>query len=168
MVLASALVALAVAPWSHPLAFAQLPGWQSGHSGNTRSAYVGDRPRAKVPLESTAWIATGVHYRDDPTADPPNKTIVAGLPRQAVIVWAVIYQPTATADAPIRLKLSAARRLACCEAARVAGGDWELSGTGLKRAYSVIVRIYFGAKPTAATRAKAQRALARLKLPAPR
>jgi hypothetical protein len=118
-------------------------------------------------LESTAWAAFGVRYRDDATADPPNRTL-QHLPRQAVIVWAVIYSPPATGDRPIRLLLRAARHLPCCEAARIAGGEYELTGTGPGHAYSVIVRIYFGAPPTQVMRAQAQRALNRLQLPSPR
>ena len=45
-----------------------------------------------MPLESAAWIATGVRYRDNATADPPSRTL-QNLPRRAVIVWAVIYEP---------------------------------------------------------------------------
>jgi hypothetical protein len=40
-----------------------------------------------------------------------------------------------------------------------------LGGNGGGRAYSSIVRIYFGSRPTRALRAEAQRALARLRLP---
>ena len=156
-----------VAPWSQPLAFGHLPGWDRGASGNTRSAYVGRRKRAPVPLESAAWIASGVRYRDDPTADPPNKTL-QHLPKRAVIVWAVIYNPAASGQKLVRLKLSAAKRFDCCEAARVAGGEWELAGTGPGRVYSVIVRIYFGSRPTRAMRAQAQRALNQLELPSAR
>ena len=121
-----------------------------------------------MPLESAAWIATGVRYRDDPTADPPNKTLQR-LPRNAVIVWAVIYTNPGAArkQKPIRLTLTAAKRFDCCEAAAAAGGEWELTGAGLGRAYSVIVRIYFGSRPTSAMRAQAQRALNQLKLPSP-
>jgi hypothetical protein len=162
--LAAVAVALAIAPWSHPLEFGHLSGWQTGRSGNTRSAYVGPGPRARVPLESAAWLATGTRYRDDPTADPPNLTL-KHLSRRAVIVWAVIYSPTAIGDMPIRLTLSAARRLLCCEGERVAGGNWELTGAGPRRAYSMIVRIYFGSRPTKAMQAQAQRALDALRLP---
>src|SRR5882672_8411834 len=69
------LLALALAPWTHPLSFRPLAGWQTGASGNTGSAYVGPRPHATVPLESAAWIARNVRYRDEATADPPNKTL---------------------------------------------------------------------------------------------
>jgi hypothetical protein len=167
MMVPPALVAPAPAPWSHPLAFGHLAGWETGRSGNTRSAYAGRGRRLAVPLESAAWIARGVRYRDDPTADPPNNTLQR-LPRSAVVVWAVIYSPVQPRQKPIRLALARAKRFACCEAAYVAGGEWELSGAGLERAYSVIVRIYFGSRPTTSTRAQAQRALDDLRLPPPR
>ena len=165
--IASVLLALAVAPWNHTLGFGHLAGWESGHSANVPSAYVGHGTRAAVPLESAAWIATGVRYRDDPTADPPNETL-RHLPRRAVIVWAVIYNPAAAGQRPIRLAFDAAKRFACCEAVAVPGGEYELTGTGPGRAYSVIVRIYFGARPTSTMRAQAQQALNRLELPPPR
>jgi hypothetical protein len=165
-VLASLLISLALAPWSHPLAFAAGPGWQSGRSGTMRSAYAGAR-RVPTPLESAAWTATGVRYRDRATADPPNVTLRA-IPPRAVIVWAVIYEPVSAHQARIRFALSAARRLACCEGEPVVGGMWELAGAGPGRAYSVIVRVYFGSLPTAAMRAQAQQALVRLRLPLPR
>ena len=160
------LLALAVALWAHPLAFQPMPGWQTGASGNTTSAYVGHRRKAVVPLESTAWIAKNVRYRDDPTADPPNATL-AHLPRNGLIVWAVIYSP-ANSGAPLRLDLRKARHLACCEGEYVAGGSYELTGYGPKRAYSAIVRVYFGARPTRSALVQAQRALDHLQLPAPR
>jgi hypothetical protein len=166
-VIAALLIALAVAPWSHPLAFGHLPGWAIGRSGNKPSAYVGQTKRVAVPLESVAWAARRVRYRDEATADPPNRTL-QHLPRQAVIVWAVIYNPATAGEKPIRLAVSSAKRFDCCEAAPVAGGEWELSGAGPGRAYSVIVRVYFGSRPTSAMRAQAQRALNRLELPPPR
>lgn len=160
------LLALAFAPCAHPLAFRPMLAWQTGASGNTTSAYVGRHTKALVPLESTAWIAKNVRYRDDPTADPPNATL-GHMPRNGLIVWAVIYNP-ANSGTALRLDLRKARHLACCEGEYVAGGNYELTGYGPKRAYSVIVRIYFGARPTNATFAQAQRALDHLELPAPR
>jgi hypothetical protein len=160
------LISLAVAPWAQPLAFQPLPGWQTGASGNTTSAYVGRHTKTAVPLESTAWIAKNVRFRDPATADPPNATL-AHLPRNGLIVWAVIYNP-AVDGAPLRLDLRKARRLACCEGEYVAGGDYELSGYGPMRAYSAIVRVFFGSPPTKAALAQAQRALDHLRLPAPR
>jgi hypothetical protein len=160
------LLSLAAAPWAQPLAFHPLAGWQTGASGNTRSAYVGLPARATVPLESTAWIARNVPYRDDATADPPNRTL-AHLPRRGIIVWAVISNPV-SGTKPLRLDLGNARHLACCEGERVAGGSYELAGYGPMRTYSAIIRIYFGSRPTKTMLAQAQRALNELKLPAPR
>lgn len=166
--MAALFAALALAPWTHPLAFASLPGWQTGMRGNTRSAYVGPPlNRVKTPLESSAWIARNVRYRDDPTADPPNKTL-RQLPRDGLIVWAVIYNPAQPGSAPIRLDLAKAKHFACCEGAGLAAGDYELDGAGPGRAYAVIVRIYFGSRPTRGLRIEAQRALDRLQLPARR
>ena len=148
--------------------FHSLPGWQTGMSGNTHSVYVSPAAkRVATPLESSAWIARDVHYRDDATSDPPNKTL-AHLPSNSVIVWAVIFNPVQRGDKPIRLDLSKAKRFACCEAAYVAGGEYELAGSGPGNAYSVIVRIYFGSRPTAPLRNAAQRALDQLALPSPR
>lgn len=150
------LAALAVVPWAHPLAFAPLAGWQTGASGTARSAYSGS-------LESTAWIARGVRYRDTATADPPNRTL-ARIRRDGIVVWAVVYAP-ASSGRPIRLDLHYARHLACCDGpVRVVGGMYELAGFGPDRAFSMIVRVYFGSRPTRATIASAQRALGRLRI----
>jgi hypothetical protein len=157
---------LALAPWAHPLLFPPVTGWQTGASGNTRSAYVGAGPHATVPLESTAWFARNVRYRDEATADPPNKTLTH-LPPKGIIVWAVIYAPASSGRA-IRLDLRQARHLACCDGpVRVAGGTYELAGYGPRRAYSVIVRVYFGSLPNQNLRAAAQSALDHLRLPSP-
>lgn len=158
------LAALALAPWSHPLAFRPLPGWQTGRSGNTHSVYVAPLRRVATSQESTAWIAGNVRYRDHATADPPNKTL-ARFPANGVIVWAVIFNPAPRAQKTIRLDLGQAKRFDCCEAAYVAGGEYELAGSGPGRFYSVIVRVYFGSRPTNALRAAAQRALGQLELP---
>jgi hypothetical protein len=161
------LLALAfAAPWTHPLAFHPSPGWQTGASGTTRSAYVGPGPHATVPLESSAWTARNVRYRDEATADPPNETL-AHLPARGIIVWAVIYAP-ASSGRPIQLDLRRARHLACCDGpVRVAGGTYELAGYGPRRAYSMIVRVYFGSHPTPSGVAAAQLALNHLRLPSP-
>jgi hypothetical protein len=160
------LAALSVAPWAHPLAFATVPGWQTGASGTTRSHYTGTR--YAWARQSSAWTASGVRYLDGATADPPNRTL-AHLPARAVVVWAVIFTPAASEPAPIRLDLGRATRFDCCEAAPVAGGVYVLTGAGpAGGAYTVIVRAYFGSRPTVATRAAAQRALDRLELPASR
>jgi hypothetical protein len=163
-VIAPLLLALAVAPWSHPLGFRPLAGWETGRSGTTVSAYFGRGTPASAPLESAAWIARGVRYRDRPTADPPNETL-QHLPSRAVIVWAVIISPVAPKQKPLRLTLAAAKRFDCCEAVPIAGGLYELDGTDASGSYSVIVRTYFGSPPTRAMRAQAQQALSRLELP---
>jgi hypothetical protein len=165
-VIASALAALAVAPWTHPLAFAHLPGWQTGSSGTTRSEYAGHNTTT-TPLESAAWIARGIDYSDAATADPPNQTL-RHLPAHAVMVWAVIFEPGGTGERTVRLSLSGAKDFPCCEAVGVPGGEWELTGAGPGHRYSLIVRIYFGSRPTPAMRDEAQRALNQLRLPATR
>jgi len=161
------LAALFLAPWLHPLAFRPLAGWQTGASGTTRSEYSGSAARRRPPTESAAWIATRVHYTDKATADPPNRTL-AHLPRDGVIVWAVIFDSGWKGEKRIQLDMAKATRFDCCEASRVAGGEYEVSGYGPGSRYSVIVRVYFGSKPTRALRAEAQRVLDRLQLPAPR
>jgi hypothetical protein len=158
------VVASALAVWAHPLAFRPAPGWRSGASGTLRSAYAPPSSRIPAPTESTAWTARHVRYRDPPTADPPNRTL-AHLPRDAVIVWAVIFEADRPHQTPIRLRFDLARRFVCCEAAYVAGGSYDLVGRGPSGGYSAIVRIYFGSPPTRALRAQAQRALDRLELP---
>lgn len=140
-------------PWSHALRFGPLAGWQRGSSGTVGR-----------PLESAAWIARGVRYRDVPTADPPNATL-RGLPANAVIVWALIEDPATAGDRPIRLRLAEAQHYACCDAVGVVGGEWELFGNGPDYAYTAVVRVFFGSRPTRAMQAAAQRALDRLELP---
>jgi hypothetical protein len=61
--------------------------------------------------------------------------------------------------------LADASHFTCCEATRIAGGSWELYGFGPKHAYSVIVDVYWGSRPTTAMRAAAQRAIRSLHLP---
>lgn len=161
------LLALAVAPWAHPLSFGPLAGWQTGESGNTHSFYAGPGVRATAPQESTAWIARDVRYRDRATADPPTRTL-AHLPPSGLIVWAVIFSPAQKGDGPIRLDLARAEHFRCCDGpVSVAGGDYQLTGHGPNRAYSVIIRVFFGSRPTRGLRARAQRALSLLRLPPP-
>jgi hypothetical protein len=149
-----------ITPWVHPLFFKPFLGWRTGKSGNTRGLYGG-------PVESTAWIAKGVDYTSPATADPPNATL-AHLPANAVIVWAVTSN-SFNNDRRLRLNLRYARHLACCDGpVAVVGGVDELTGYGPHRAYSVIIRAYYGSTPTAALRAEAQRALRHLALPAAR
>ena len=160
------VAAAALAPWTQPVRFRPLPGWQRGTSGTFDSSY-GPTPGIRSPKESTAWLASGVRYRDRPTADPPDATL-SQLPRRGVLVFAVIYQSARTAKRRIVLRLDAARWYPCCDGTSVAGGEYALTGAGPRRAYSVIVRVYFGSAPTPAMRAQAQRALDRLELPLPR
>jgi hypothetical protein len=160
------LAALSLAPWAHPLAFGSLPGWHVGAGGTTRSHYTG--PRFAWARQSSAWAALGVRYRDGAAADPPNRTL-AHLPARGVVVWAVIFTPDASEPAPVRLDLATATRFDCCEATYVPGGAYVLTGAGpAGGAYTVIIRVYFGSRPTPALRAAAQRALDRLELPAQR
>jgi hypothetical protein len=84
-----------------------------------------------------------------------------------VIVWAVIFDSGWRGETRIHLDMATAKRLACCEAIRIPG-EYEISGYGPGSRYSVIVRVYFGSKPTSALRAEAQRGLNRLRLPASR
>lgn len=161
------VMALALAPWSHPLAFQPIPGWQAGTSGNTHSAYIGHGKWITGPIESAAWIATPrMRYLDPATADPPNTTL-RQLPKDAVIVWAVIFSPLRQYEPPIRLDFATAKRYACCEEASVPA-EYEFTGSRPHHAYSVIVRVYFGSQPDARLRAQAQLALRHLTLPTPR
>jgi hypothetical protein len=116
-------------------------------------------------MESAAWIAKNVRYRNAATADPPNKTL-SDLPPDGVIVWAVIYQPAQNHQQPVSLDLAKAQHLDCCDGVGVVGGVDELTGSGPHGAYSVIIRVYFGSHPTAALRKQAQAALEQLSLPA--
>jgi hypothetical protein len=79
----------------------------------------------------------------------------------------VIFDSGWKGETRIRLEITKAKRFACCEATRV-GGEYDMSGYGPGRRYSVIVRVYFGSVPTSALRVEAQRALERLQLPASR
>jgi hypothetical protein len=160
------LAAAAVAPWTQPLRFLPLPGWQRGASGTFASSY-GPAGHVAAPRESTAWMATGVRYRDGPRADPPDATL-SRLPRRGIVVFAAVYESASTAAPRIRLRLDEARRYPCCDGTYVAGGEYGLAGAGPGAAYAVIVRVYFGSAPTRAMRVQAQRALDRLALPRPR
>jgi hypothetical protein len=124
-------------------------------------------PHIASPKESTAWIASGVRYRDRATADPPNTTL-SHLPRHGILVFAAVYQSAANAGRRVDLRLDRAQRFPCCDGTYVSGGVYELAGAGPAAAYSVIVRVYFGSAPTDTMRAQAQRALDRLELPSPR
>jgi hypothetical protein len=160
------VAAVALAPWAQPLRFRPLRGWRRGASGTLDSSY-GPVPNVGLPKESTAWTATGVRYRDRPTADPPAATL-SRLPRHGIVVYAVIYQSARHPQKRIALRLDRARRYPCCDGTYVAGGEYGLAGAGPGAAYSVIVRVYFGSPPTRSMRAQAQRALEHLDLPPPR
>ena len=160
------LAALAIAPWSQPLRFLPMRGWRTGANGTFDSSY-GPAPDAPAPKESTAWMTRGVRYRDRRTADPPDATL-SRLPRGAILVFATIYESGSSAGRRVRLRLDRARRFLCCDGTYVPGGEYALSGLGPEAAYSVIVRVYFGSRPTRSMRAQAQRALDRLELPRPR
>ena len=157
------VAALAIAPWSQPLRFLPMPGWRTGTNGTFDSSY-GPVPRVASPKESTAWTARGVRYRDRRTADPPDATL-SRLPRGAILVFATIYESGQSAGRRVQLRLDRARRFPCCDGTYVAGGEYALSGLGPGAAYSVIVRIYFGSRPTRSMRTQAQRALDHLELP---
>lgn len=158
------LAAIALAPWTQPLAFSPLAGWQTGASGTVKSAYVGHGQRVRVPKESAAWIARNVRYRSPATEDPPNTTL-RHLRRNSVIVWAVIFQGVPRGQKRVRADLEHAKHFACCEGEYVPGGLYEMTGTGPGGAYSVTIRVFFGSPVTPALRAQAQRALNRLQLP---
>jgi hypothetical protein len=160
------VAAFALAPWAQPLRFAPLPGWRRGASGTIESSY-GPVPKIDSPKESTAWMARGVRYRDRPTADPPVATL-SRLPRQGIVVFAIILESARHKERRIELRLDRATRYPCCDGFTVAGGEYGLAGSGPAAAYSVVVRVYFGSPPTRSMRVQAQRALEQLELPAPR
>ena len=160
------LAALALAPWAQPVRFRPLPAWANGASGTFESSY-GPVPGVTAPRESTAWIASGVRYRDRPTADPPDATL-SQLPSKGIVVFATVYESAGLRGRPIDLRLARARRYPCCDGTYVAGGEYALAGAGPAAAYSVIVRVYFGSPPTPVMRTRAQHALDQLELPAPR
>ena len=156
----------ALVPWAQPVRFRPLRGWQRGSGGTFTSSY--GRPRdVASPKESTAWIVKGVRYRDARRADPPDATL-SRLPREGIVVFAVIYQAERTVEGRIVLRLDRAKRFPCCDGTYVAGGEYGLTGAGRGGAYSVIVRVYFGSRPTRSMLGQAQRALERLELPPPR
>ena len=154
-------------PWSAPLRFASAPGWHVGTSGTVHSIRLSDgtRVQLKWPLSASWTASSGVAYVNGAADDPPNATL-AHLRRGQVIVYAVIQRGTNFGSAPVRLDLRRARHLACCEGATPPYPyDWELAGPVRGRRYDLIVRAYFGSRPTPKLVAKAQSALARLRLP---
>lgn len=157
------VAALAIAPWSQPLRFLPMPGWRAGANGTFDSSY-GPAPGVRSPKQSTAWMARGVRYQDRRTADPPDATL-SRLPRGAILVFATIYESGLSTGKRIQLRLDRARRFPCCDGTYVPGGEYALSGLGPGAAYSVVVRVYFGSRPTRSMCAQAQRALDHLALP---
>ena len=138
-----------------------------GASGTFRSIRLSDgrRVRLRWPLSASWTASSGVRYVDGAADDPPNATLTH-LRRGQVIVYAVIQRGTDFGSAPVRLDLRRARHLACCEGATPPYPyDWELAGPVAGRRYDLIVRVYFGSRPTPALVARAQSALARLRLP---
>lgn len=160
------LAATALAPWTRPLAFGSLPGWSRGASGTVNSLYDNATRRVPAPKESAAWIATNVRYSDRATEDPPNRTL-AHLPREAVIVWAVIFQAPGISRKPIRLDLGRAKRFACCEGEGVPGGrvraGWARAGRSVLGHGAHLLRP--APDTTRVLRAQAQHAIDRLALP---
>lgn len=157
------VAALALAPWAQPVRFRPLSGWRSGSSGTFDSSY-GPAPGVASPKEATAWITRGVRYRDRRTADPPDATM-SHLPPRGILVFVVVYESGRRTGRRIELRLDRATRYRCCDGTYVAGGEYVLAGLGPEAAYSVIVRVYFGSRPTPSMRAEAQRALDRIELP---
>lgn len=158
--------ACASAPWAQQLRFRPLQGWRAGANGTFDSSY-GPVSQAAAPKESTAWMTSGVAYRDRRTADPPEVTLTQ-LPPRGVLVFAVIYESGLSRGRPIVLRLDRATRYPCCDGTYVAGGEFALAGVGPGDAYAVNVRVYFGSRPTRSMRAQAQNALDHLQLPSPR
>lgn len=158
-----AVIAAFAIPWAAPVSFGSPPaGWRVGRSGTVATAVAGTTEH-----RSTAW-AGNIAYRDRATADPPNATLRHLRPR-GIVVWVSIQPPAGWPPGHRRtsthLALADAYRFACCEGAEVPGGEWELYGWGPRHSYSVLVRVYFGSRPSRTMRADAQRALDALILP---
>ena len=160
------VAALALVPWAQPVHFRPMAGWRTGANGTFASSY-GPVPGNAWPKESTAWMTKGVRYRDRRIADPPDATL-SRLPPSAILVFATVYESGRKSGKRISLRLDRATRFPCCDGTYVAGGEFALAGAGPAAAYSVIVRVYFGSRPTRSMRAFAQRALGHLVLPPPR
>lgn len=163
--MAAVAIALLI-PWLSPLSFgASATHWKTGSSGTTYIT-VGKAHR-RVPI-STAWTSN-VDFRDSASADPPNRTL-RHLGKEGILVWASI-QPQIGAWPPskrhisARLALANAYRFPCCEAIGIGGGEWEMYGYGPHRAYTVLVRIYWGSPPTVTMKRSAQSALLHLERP---
>ena len=124
------VAAAALAPWAQPVQFRPLPGWQHGASGTFESSY-GPAGNVASPKESTAWMVTGVRYRDRRQADPPEATL-SHLPRRGIVVFAVVYESAQTTERRIALSLDHATRYPCCDGTYVAGGEYALTGRGTR------------------------------------
>ena len=161
-----ALIAAAViaVPWTQPVRFRHLAGWTTGTSGTVRTATSADGRVYRLRYaESTAWIAN-VPYRDPTTADPPART-VHRMPKDGIVVWAVI-EPPSGAKNRISLDIGQAGQGLCCDGTPPPyTREWDLVGLGLTGRYEVIVRVYFGSKPNRARQGRAQRALHAIVLP---
>jgi hypothetical protein len=162
--LAAIAAGLAI-PWLTPVSLGlHAPGWYVGQSATRHQAFV---PRTY----SVAWAAS-VRCRDCAISNPPNARL-RSLPRRGIIVRVSIQLPDPTGWPPKGRRLSRssllgdASRFPCCEAVGI-GGAWELYGFGPKHAYSVLVDVYWGSRPTKAMKAAAQRAISTLRLPAAR
>ena len=78
----------------------------------------------------------------------------------------MIQRGTNFGSTPVRLDLRQAQHFACCEGATPPYPYlWSLAGPVPGHRYDLIVRAYFGSRPTPKLVAKAQSALARLRLP---
>jgi hypothetical protein len=162
-----AFVAAVAVPWLTPLRFASHPtGWKAGASG-TYSLTIGPAHQ-KYPV-SVAWTSN-VPCRDCDHSNPPSATLHR-LGSGGVVVWASIQIADPTGWPPAGRPLSPhysltdASHFLCCDGEPVAGGAWELYGFGPRKAYGVLVRVYWGSTPTASMKADAQRALNALELP---
>jgi hypothetical protein len=165
----TAIALVSVIPWLSPLSFASHPAtWTTGQSGTvfqTRGVQ-----HKRFPF-SIAWAAN-VRYRERATADPPNTTL-QHLPRDGIVIWTMIQPATGWPPAGRRVtalyySLVHPYRFPCCEATRVPGGEWEFYAYGPQRTYALLIRIYWGSKPTAAMMLDAKRVLRSLRLPRPR
>jgi hypothetical protein len=161
----AAVAAALVIPWLTPVSLGlHARGWYVGQSGTRRQSFL---PRTY----SVAWAAN-VRCSDCATSNPPNATL-RSFPKRGIIVRVSIQPPDPTGWPPSGRQLSpsyslrGAHHFPCCEAVSIAG-VWELYGFGPKRAYSVIVDVYWGSAPTKAMKAAAQRAISTLHLPATR
>ncbi len=122
------------------LHFHAAAGWRSGTAAH-----------AGVYGSAAAWTATGVRYRDDGVADPPNRTL-PHLHGRAIVIVASLDRGVSAPAVP--RSLAGARRFACCEAFVP---PWpfllEVGGRGL------VIHVYFGRAPDAALRAAVVRRL---------